>query len=183
MLTSLQAYQQAEGVPLQVRKQLAQATLLASAPTLAHLVDQLAVRVTLEWQSRQPVVLIENPTGLVLAGMLLQRLAFPLQVATFTRQDKQIEVQAKSGLDWRAVLVVAGKVTSELNGLVSAYPGIAEVTDVGSIGLLPDAACTDSVLHPAHFEIDTTALAEMNLVGCGFALAGYGANLPELYSC
>ncbi len=173
MRSSLQAYLDAQQVPLHVRRRLRDARLVVDSAEIEHLTDQLAVRLTLAWQDVCPALLVHDAPGIVLAGMLMRRLGFALTFDTL-----YVEEAASGVHDGQMAIVVAGSLEHLEPRQLSEQLQDRGAAGVVLVTLLPDSRADDSVL-PAE-RIDTSLVTP---VGCGFDIDGFGANLPHLYSC
>ena len=69
----------ADSVPPSVRRVFTQAELSHEANEVEGAVDRVAVRITVDLQDQNPLLVNVLPAGFVFAGMLLRRLIFPLQ--------------------------------------------------------------------------------------------------------
>ncbi|MEM7098280.1 MAG: hypothetical protein AAF541_08480 [Pseudomonadota bacterium] len=174
MQSALSAYLDSALLPQHVRKQLRQANQVASSTEIDFYLDQLAIRLTLRWQDENPLLLGCNGSGTVLVGMLLRRLAFVMQYVDLIDFDAPSDA---TGLP-RPVVLLAGCFDGQqrMNELAAtlATAGVDEFACVAMVSHgkeLIDAAVPESVF------VKESGV----LLGCGFDVDGYGANLPDLY--
>lgn len=169
----------AELLPVNVRRAFAKAQLVYDQARVARAVDRVAVHMTVELQDRNPLLLAMLPDALVFTGMLLRRLAFPLQLA-YVNCDAKDEVAPLDDLrtsftDRTVVLVDAldglGR-TRRARALVVAA-GAAELRTAVLLGASNSAG-------EAHYAaLPGTAGTP---VGVGLGYHGYGVNLPAIHA-
>jgi hypoxanthine-guanine phosphoribosyltransferase len=169
----------AETVPPAVVRAYANAHQVFSPRQIESAVDRLAVRLTVEFQDANPVVVSLLPQATVLTGMLLRRLVFPLQCVQvfddgghfqYVGASAQATVQGR-----RAILLVSAVSADQLRllQLWLASEGAVNVTCAGMFkGLRADSKLDEAALD---------CLAEGH-IGSGQAFMGYGANLPGVYN-
>lgn len=173
----------ADSVPLSARQALASRQLICDGAAVDKAVDQLAVRLTVEWQNEDPVLLSLMPHGIVLAGMLLRRLVFPCRhIAVPVNAEDLPSMDDRAALAQRDVVVI----TSQLNpGQRQRLTGWAEHLGLQRLVAVVMAA-------PRHMPAQPPGLAGIEvwpalrtnaqpLLGSGFDVDGYGANLAGLY--
>ena len=176
-------------IPLTVRAKIATAEPLYSSEDVDFCVDQLAVRLTLELQDQNPVVLCILQGGLTFTGMLMRRLVFPLEqgfVHAGSYADDTVggavEVHAHGGpsLQGRVVLLVddvldRGETLKYLSGWAK---------DNGAVRVESAVLVTKRNPQPQSWEVTFSALScdSRFLIGCGLDIAGYGRNLPGIYA-
>ena len=85
----------------EIRRAMAEADCLASPEQVNNALDQMASAITAELADTNPLVYTVMNGGLIIAGRLLARLDFPLEVSYLhaTRYGHQLE--GNSLLDWR----------------------------------------------------------------------------------
>jgi hypothetical protein len=173
----------ANSVPLAARQALSGAQLVFDAAAVEKAVDQLAVRITVEWQDRDPVLLSLLPHGLVLAGMLLRRLVFPCRhYAVAVNTEDLPAMDDGSLLAEREVVLIAAQVSRRQRQHLASWAdriGLRRLVAVVMVGpphaeAKPAGGSTIEVWPALRTEAQP-------LLGCGFDVAGYGANLPGLY--
>ena len=74
-------------LPSAVRAAYAGAEPLVDAAAMDAALDRLAVRLTVRYQARAPLLLAEVPDGLYLWSALLQRIVFPCQLGVWPDAD------------------------------------------------------------------------------------------------
>ena len=160
-------------LPLQIQHKFSHAQPLYSALEVRAAADRLAVHLTVDWQDQNPLCVVMLPGGLLFAGMLMQRMVFPLQLQTLA-QDKigEAVVETMAG---RPVLFIDGVFDRELYASVKAKWMAAGAKDVRSVTLL------DPNTEPG---ADYAALRcpAKHFLGSGLSLQGYGANFPGVYT-
>ena len=168
----------AESVPMAARRALGNAQLLYDAAAVETAVDQLAVRLTVEWQDQDPLLITLLPQGLVLAGMLLRRLIFPCRHVTAVTDEQGIPAAVEPGRG--GVVIIAGRLDGvQLERLRQWCEHHAvERMAAAVLAAPPDYAGDTSAANDFWPALLTDA---KHLLGCGFDVAGYGANLPGLY--
>jgi len=168
----------AENVPANVRRALRSAHPIFESAEVERAVDQLAVRLTVDWQDLNPIVMGVLPDGIVLMGMLMRRVIFPLQACCVSCEDGRVTRQAAQGIEinTRELLFVHGCGHSPRARTLSEWGVSCGAARVRHIAL---------VSRPSEVSaLADTALTcdETDIVGCGVDYAGYGANLPGIYA-
>lgn len=168
----------ADDVPAPVRHALSSAALVFEPVAVERAVDQLAVRLTVAWQDRNPLLVCVLPHGIVLTGMLLRRLIFPLQVCYVAGQDTNIiRFDAHpTHFDARPLLFLHGRGSSLTARMWSQWGAAGGAKDVQHIALV-GPVCDENEFADGALACDASELA-----GCGLDYLGYGANLPGIYA-
>ncbi len=153
-------------LPSVVRAAYAGAELLIDAAAMDAALDQLAVRLTVRYQARAPLLLAEVPGGIYLWSALLQRIVFPCQLGLWPDVDL-------AGVKMPVVLIGSPGVadTPALQAVLQADPG----AEIATVALLRGDGIDFAAL-------EQDCPAGRSLLGCGFDVQGYGANLPALYA-
>ena len=163
----------AASVPQQVQHKFSHAQQLYSAAQVGAAVDRLAVHLTVDWQDQNPLCVVMLPAGLLFAGMLLQRMVFPLQLQILATDKLGDDVdEAVAG---RPVLFIDGMFSSELCASVKTKWMQAGAKDLRCVTLLDPSTGSGA---------DYAALRcpAKQVLGSGLSLQGYGANLPGVYT-
>lgn len=108
---------------------LADADLLHSQTTVEQALDQMADAITGQLQDSLPVVLSVMNGGLVMAGQLLTRLAFPLEQGYLHATRYRGELSGSADLQWQALPSVAleGRTVLILDDIYDEGHTLAEV--------------------------------------------------------
>jgi len=168
----------ADDVPTAIRHVLSSAQLVFEPAAVERAVDQLAVRLTVAWQDRNPLLVCVLPHGIVLTGMLLRRLIFPLQVCYVAGQDTNIiRFDAHpTRFDARPLLFLHGRESSLMARALSQWGTAGGANDVQHIALIRPVSDENE------FAEGALACDAPELAGCGLDYLGYGANLPGIYA-
>ncbi len=183
-------FAEVEGLPRQVAQRFSNAAEVVSAAGVEHAMDQTAVRITVAMQDLNPVLITVLQGGLYCAGMLMQRLVFPLQQG-YVHVGRYGDDTAGGGLTWHAqgcpqlrgrhVLLVDDILDKgdTLRALLdwAAAEGAASVRSC----VLVTKQLTQPVSRP-HVDFSAVDASDQFLVGCGLDYMGYGRNLPGLYA-
>ena len=190
MPLSLAELPYADSVPAEIRRAFVGAEEVIGEAEVTDAVDRLAVQMTVDLQDRNPVLLTVLHGGLYLAGMLVQRMVFPMELG-YVHVARYRDQQAGGELEWhahnhpplagRSVLLVddvldEGVTLAALLRWAQAQ-GADEVRSAVLVRKLVDAVEAD--VEPSY-----CALTAENrfLIGCGMDYAGYGRNLPGIYA-
>jgi len=175
----------------EIRRAREEADCLADAATVEAALDRMAAEITARLANANPLVYAVMNGGLILAGRILPRLPFPLEVAYLhaTRYGHAIQGTL---LDWRV------RPTQDLRGRTVLV--LDDILDEGHtlkaiIEHLKDEGATavlSAVLvHKLHerkaapgMRADFTGLdiADRFLFGCGMDYKGYWRNAPGIYA-
>ncbi len=170
----------AASVPAGVRRVFAAAQLLHDDVEVERAVDRVAVRMTVDLQDCNPLLISVLPAGFVFAGMLLRRLVFPLQFSFLSINGEGVITPAPGMhelLQQRPVVVLDGCIDDVRAATVQdwlAGNGAGSVT----LAALLDAgrANAQAVCYSAFDDHPE------GLFGSGLDYQGYGANLPGVYA-
>lgn len=161
-----------------------------SAAEIDHAVDRMAVRITVAMQDMNPVLIAVMHGGLVCAGMLMRRLAFPLQQG-YVHVGRYGDATRGGELSWRAqdCPPLEGRHVLLADDILDQGQTLAELLrwtrEQGAASVracvLVDKQIAETSARP---EVDFVALEAPDefLVGCGMDFKGYGRNLPGLYA-
>ena len=167
---SLEELASTDGLPAKVRRVFREARELYSGELIDAAVDRMAVELTVRYQDRNPVLAVLLPDGLCLAGMLLRRMIFPLQLCCAERPTHWPEIVQK-----RIVIAVLGDAReASLRETVAESlraQGAQDVAAVALVGATEDAAT-----------LTVVSGLEDELFGAGLDVSGYGRNLAGLYA-
>lgn len=176
----------------EIKRALAQADCLAGPAEVEAALEAMAAAITERLGDSDPLIYCVMNGGLIVAGRLIARLRFPLQVAYLhaTRYGQQLRGQ--SLLDWRV------RPTRDLAGRT-----ILVIDDILDEGHTLDAICrhlhdegaaavfTAVLVHKLHerkarpgMRADFTGLdlPDRYLFGCGMDYRGYWRNAPGIYA-
>ena len=207
MIDALEAHMRSEHLPLKIRTRLNQARLLLSSAAFERRVDQLAVRMTLNWQEEFPLLVTLTPQANVLSGMLMRRLGFALEATScFSSSPSAQDFAALAHLNivgrpvillWHAQAASAWAQSVQEWCQAREVSSVSHIALVGSRGLdtlLQDQVILEEELGQGELgqgeigegeigEGEETGLGDAVVIGCGLDLDGYAANLPHLYAC
>jgi hypoxanthine phosphoribosyltransferase len=188
MTLSLADLPYADSVPLEVSRGFARADELVAESEVLAAVDRLAVRLTVDLQDANPVVLAVLHGGLYFTGMLLQRLVFPLQqgyvhVARYGLETTGGELEwhghAHPPLAGRHVVLVDDILDrgTTLKALETwaLREGAAQVDNAVLVRKRVDRQETEAAYCAIECE-------DRYLFGCGMDYMEYGRNLPSVYA-
>jgi len=175
----------ADSVPAKVRRVFAQAVLLHEESRVERAVDRVAVRMTVDMQDQNPLLINVLPAGFVFAGMLLRRLVFPLQfvsISLLPSAEVDASQQICESLHQRDVVLVDGQYIPQRSAHLQDWATKAGAASIRKAFLVaPDTLRNDGADYIALVhEGESGDGAE--LLGCGLDYQGYGANLPGIYA-
>lgn len=175
----------ADSVPAKVRRVFAQAVLLHEVDRVERAVDRVAVRMTVDMQDQNPLLVNVLPAGFVFAGMLLRRLVFPLQFVSVSLRpggDIDASQQTCELLHRRDVVLVDGQYIPQRSAHLQDWATEAGAASIRKAFLVaPDALRSDGADYVALVNEGESGDG-VALLGCGLDYQGYGANLPGLYA-
>ncbi|MEE2783209.1 MAG: phosphoribosyltransferase family protein [Pseudomonadota bacterium] len=176
-----------EGLPQETARMLAGAVEVVAPEVVEKLVDQLAVRLTVDLQETNPLFVTVLHGGLTLMGMLMRRLVFPCEFGYVhvSRYGDQTEGKALSWLGSAHTEVVGRTVVlvddiidegETLHALVEHFRQLG-AKDVFTVVLVSRLGLS----RPIEATYEGLQLEAGFLVGCGMDVAGYARNLPGIY--
>lgn len=169
-----------------------EADCLADAHTVAQALDRMGAAITAQMADKNPLVYVVMNGGMVLAGQILPRLPFPLELAYLHATRYGHALKGNTQLDWRM------RPTQDLRG--RAVLVLDDILDEGHtlLAILEylkaegAAEVRSAVLtHKLHerkacpgMRADFTGLdvADRFLFGCGMDYKGYWRNAPGIYA-
>ena len=175
----------------QIKRAREEADCLADDATVEAALDRMAAEITARLGERNPLVYAVMNGGLILAGRILPRLPFPLEVAYLhaTRYGHALQgtlldwrVRPTQDLRGRTVLVLDDLLDEghTLNAIIEHLQeeGAAEVLSAVLVHKLHDRKATPGM------RADFTGLdiADRFLFGCGMDYKGYWRNAPGIYA-
>ncbi len=174
-----------------VRRAMAEADCLVDGKQVEQALDTLAGQITAQLQDKDPLVFVVMNGGLVLAGRLLPKLDFPLQVS-YLHATRYGHTLNGTLLDWRVrptqdlrgrTVLVLDDILDEgwtLQAILEFFKaeGAAEVYSAVLVHKLHERKA-----HPG-MRADFTGLdvADRFLFGCGMDYKGYWRNAPGIYA-
>ena len=174
----------AQTLPPGVRQMFVGAHTLCEPDRLENMLDQWAVRLTLEYQGSDPLLLTDVPGGLVLGAMLLRRLVFPCGHEALSLSDLDAETLGK---DWRLaerdIVLCCGRVRlTDLQKWRSQFESLGgDCNRLRVLTLVADAATQAGAAQmPLSLWVVVQTEAQ-RVIGSGLTVSGYGANLPGIY--
>jgi hypoxanthine phosphoribosyltransferase len=176
----------------EIRRAMAEADCLATPKQVSAALDRMAGEITRELADANPLVYCVMNGGLVIAGRLLARLDFPLELAYLHATRYGHELNGAKLLDWRV------RPTQDLKGRT-----VLVVDDILDEGHTLKAICqhlsdegaarvlTAVMIHKDHERKATPGMradfsgldiADRFLFGCGMDYKGYWRNAPGIYA-
>ncbi|MFN4149158.1 MAG: hypoxanthine-guanine phosphoribosyltransferase [Rhodocyclaceae bacterium] len=167
------------------------ADCIASAADVEAAFERMAQQITLRLKNANPLIYVVMNGGLIVAGRLLCRLDFPLEI-DYLHATRYGQATHGSALDWRV------RPTQDLTGRT-----VLIIDDVLDEGFTLDAICqsvrdlgaaevlTAVLVHKLHprkarpgMRADFTGLEAPDrfLFGCGMDYKGYWRNTPGIYA-
>ncbi len=183
-------YPQVLGADSEAGQKFARATQLISAREVDRAVDQMAVRITVALQDKNPVVVTVLQGGLVCAGMLMRRLIFPLQQG-YVHVGRYGDATRGGKLEWlaRACPPLQNRHVLLVDDILDQGHTLQALLDwAGAEGAASVQSCVlvNKVLEQTvpRPKVDFVGLSAPDkfLVGCGMDYLGYGRNLPGIYA-
>lgn len=176
----------------EIRQAKAEADCLASPAQVTAALDRMAGEITAAMSETNPIVYCVMNGGLVIAGRLLARLDFPLEVAYLHASRYGHAMQGSTLLDWRV------RPTQDLRDR-----NVLVIDDILDEGHTLEAICahlfeegaasvkTAVLVHKLHerkarpgMRADFSGLdiEDRFLFGCGMDIKGYWRNAPGIYA-
>ena len=175
----------------EIKRAREEADCLADAATVEAALDRMAAEITARLADANPLVYAVMNGGLILAGRILPRLPFPLEVAYLhaTRYGHAIQGTL---LDWRVrptqdlrgrTVLVLDDILDEGHTLKAIIEhmkeeGAAEVLSAVLVHKLHDRKATPGM----RADFSGLDIADRFLFGCGMDYKGYWRNAPGIYA-
>jgi hypoxanthine phosphoribosyltransferase len=170
---------------------LAEADLLMSEAGVTTAIGRLAGEITTQLAGANPVLLCVMNGGLIFAGQLLTRLAFPLEVE-YCHATRYGQETAGAGLDWivRPRLEMRGRTVLLLDDILDEGITLAAIADYcrqqGAARVVMAVLVEkrhDRKVSPG-FRADFTGMETEDrfLFGFGLDYKGYWRNAPGIYA-
>ena len=176
---------------IEMRRVMDEADCLADNATVEAALDHMAVDITERLKASNPLIYVVMNGGLILAGRLLQRLPFPLEVAYLhaTRYGHALQGNL---LDWRMrpTQDLRGRTVLVLDDILDEGHTLAAIVE----HLREEGAASvySAVLvhkdHPRkatpgmHADFTGLVMPDRFLFGCGMDYKGYWRNAPGIYA-
>ncbi|WP_341646261.1 hypoxanthine-guanine phosphoribosyltransferase [Thauera sp. SDU_THAU2] len=175
----------------EIKRAREEADCLADGATVEAALDRMAAEITARLADRNPLVYTVMNGGLILAGRILPRLLFPLEVA-YLHATRYGHALQGTQLDWRV------RPTQDLRG--RSVLVLDDILDEGHtlkaiIEHLKEEGATEVLsavlVHKLHerkaspgMRADFSGLdvADRFLFGCGMDYKGYWRNAPGIYA-
>lgn len=176
-------------LPAHIEHARARAEVLVDTDAVRRAIDRVSIRVSLDLQAANPLLLVVMHGGLPFAGELIRRLAFPLEYGylhvgrygTATRGGElRWHAQPSYDLTGRTVLLV-----DDVLDRGTTLAALREWARAGGAGQVLTAVLVDKRSTGARTEqADYAALVcpDRYLFGCGMDYQGYWRNLPAIYA-
>jgi hypoxanthine phosphoribosyltransferase len=174
-----------------VQTALTEATCLATPLDVEAALDKMAAAITQRLQNTNPLVYVVMNGGLVLAGRLLPRLFFPLEVAylhasryghALRGQELHWKVRPEQNLHGRTVLVL-DDILDEGHTLLAILDYLrAQGADDVVSAVLVSKDHNRKALPEMRADVTGMVLPDRFLFGCGMDYHGYWRNAPGIYA-
>ena len=185
MNRDLFAFSESEGIPSQLRTAFSTAEIVVENQEVSKAIDQLAVRLTIDFHERHPIILFNLSDGVWFFTTIAQRLFFPhtagycdiepepANTEMFWKIEPIVDVQD------RDVLFLVGELSfiEEIERLNLWAQGKGALSV--SVGALVDRT-NESVRSKGAYSCFRPK--GQRVFGCGLSYGGYGYSLPGLYS-
>jgi hypoxanthine phosphoribosyltransferase len=168
-----------------------QATQLVSADAVLKAIDQVAVRMTVVLAEQNPLLISVLEGGLPFAGLLLQRLDFPLQIAHVHVGRYGHETRG-SQLHWysKPRVSLAGRHVVFIDDILDQAITLAELRSWAleqgaaavDVCVLVDKQIANAKQRPLQADFTALSCPDRFLFGCGMDYQGYWRNLPGIYA-
>lgn len=175
----------------EIKRAREEADCLADEPTVEAALDRMAAEITARLADANPLVYAVMNGGLILAGRILPRLPFPLEVA-YLHASRYGHALQGTLLDWRVrptqdlrgrTVLVLDDILDEGHTLEAIIEhlkqeGAAEVLSAVLVHKLHERKAKPGM------RADFTGLdiADRFLFGCGMDYKGYWRNAPGIYA-
>jgi len=175
----------------EIKRAMDEADCLADDPTVEAALDRMAEAITTRLADRNPLVYAVMNGGLILAGRILPRLPFPLEVA-YLHATRYGHALQGTLLDWRVrptqdlrgrTVLVLDDILDEGHTLKAIIEhlkeeGAAEVLSAVLVHKLHDRKATPGM----RADFSGLDIADRFLFGCGMDYKGYWRNAPGIYA-
>jgi hypoxanthine phosphoribosyltransferase len=176
----------------EIKQAMAEADLLATPAAVEAALDRMADAIRAELADSNPLVYTVMNGGLIVAGRLLARLDFPLEVSYLHASRYGMQLQGNSLLDWRArptqdlagrTILVIDDILDEGHTLKAICQHLAEEGAARVLTAVLVNKSHDRKAVPG-MRADFTGLdiADRFLFGCGMDYKGYWRNAPGIYA-
>jgi hypoxanthine phosphoribosyltransferase len=181
--------QETHSVPPAVLAARQRAELLVSAADVLAAIERLAVRLSLRLGDANPIFLAVMHGALPLAGALLPRLNFPLQVG-YLHVGRYRQATRGGELEWHAEpgYAIRHRTVVLLDDVLDRGDTLAGLVDwaadAGAREVVTAVLVDKRVNAPRKVQADYAALQcpDRFLFGCGMDFQGYWRNLPAIYA-
>ena len=178
-----------QAVPADVLAARRSSELVVSAEDVSAAVDRLSVRLSLDLQDANPLMLTVMHGGLTFAGALLPRLAFSLEVG-YVHVGRYGDATRGGGLVWHATpeYHFEGRTVVLLDDVLDRGETLAALVrwlkEAGAARVLSVVLVEKAVAEPRPVAADYAAVhcPDRYLFGCGMDYRGYWRNLPAIYA-
>lgn len=175
--------------PEQARQVLEQAELICTAAEVNEAIDRMAAAIGEVLRERNPLVVIVMQGGVYLAGQILPRLRFPLEL-DYVHVSRYGDATQGGELRWRAepTLSLDGRTVLVLDDVLDVGHTLAAVRerllDGGADSVYCAVLTEKETGTPKPLKADFVGLKLPNryVFGCGMDIAGAWRNLPAIYA-
>lgn len=176
----------------EIKRVMAEADCLATPEQVSAALDRMAARISERLAAKNPLCYCVMNGGLVIAGRLLSRLPFPLEVGYLHASRYGHELNGSTQLDWRVrpTQDLAGRTVLVIDDILDEGHTLEAIVqycrDEGAAEVL--TAVLVHKLHDRKVRPDIRAdfhgldLADRYLFGCGMDYKGYWRNAPGIYA-
>ncbi|TAH46953.1 MAG: hypoxanthine-guanine phosphoribosyltransferase [Betaproteobacteria bacterium] len=175
----------------EIERALAEADCLADAASVEAALDRMADEITARLADTNPLIYTVMNGGLILAGRILPRLPFPLEVA-YLHATRYGHALKGAVLDWRVrpTQDLRGRTVLVLDDILDEGHTLAAIIDYLKAEGARDVLSA-VLVHKVHerkaypgMRADITGLdiADRFLFGCGMDYKGYWRNAPGIYA-
>jgi len=177
--------------PAEVLAARSQAVELIAPEVVLKAIDQVAVRMTLALAETNPLLISVLEGGLPFAGLLLQRLDFPLQIAHVhvgryghETEGSLLRWHSKPGVSLvgRHVVFIDDILDQAITLAELRTWALAEGAAAVDVCVLVDKQIEAAQRRPLQADFVALTAPDRFLFGCGMDYHGYWRNLPGIYA-
>lgn len=174
-------------LPSEVREVLAHSEVVFDRETVERAIDRMSVRITLALHDQHPVLMCVLTGGLVLAGDLMQRLRFPLEL-DYLHVTRYAGGTQGGALEWRLLprLPLLGRTVLLVDDIFDAgitlAAGVDRIRALGAADVRTAVLVQKSVTRTVTLQPDFVGLEcpDRYVFGRGMDYRGHWRNLAEI---
>ena len=175
--------------PAEARAVLAAADRICTAEEVTAAIARMAAQITARLEHAHPLALAVMTGGVYLAGQILPRLAFPLDL-DYIHATRYRGTTTGSGIEWRALpeSPMAGRTVLVLDDILDEGHTLAAIRqrllELGAAAVLTAVLAEKALGRPKPIAADFVGLAvpDRYVFGCGMDVHGAWRNLPAIYA-